>query len=120
MRNIYLVTPILKNIYKQLFLLVAKLKDNFSSLSIQGIRLILFFYLFSGSNLYLFFYLDVNKSIRYADTCEDKPDGLYPMKDCTKYMNCTNEEKTVFYCEKGFIYKADKQHCVPKHEITNG
>ena len=81
-----------------------------------------YFFIFSSSwNLYVYFFdLDINKNIRYADTCEGKPDGLYPMKDCTKYMNCTDEEKTVFYCEKGFIYKADKQHCVPKHEITTG
>ena len=96
------------------------LKMTFLRQTFKALDKFYFFIFFSGSNLYLFFYLDVNKSIRYADTCEGKPDGLYPMKDCTKYMNCTDEEKTVFYCEKGLIYKADKQHCVPKHEITTG
>jgi len=53
-----------------------------------------------------------------VDSCEDKRDGLYAMRDYSKYMNCTNKNRTILLCDQGLIYKADIRRCISISNVS--
>lgn len=54
------------------------------------------------------------------EECEGKEDGRYPVKDCFKFMICTNGSKREETCAEDTMYAPIKGQCTPKSNVTLG
>lgn len=52
------------------------------------------------------------------EECEGKEDGRYPVKDCFKFMICTNGSKREETCAEDTMYAPIKGQCTPKSNVT--